>query len=156
SHLTPLGILHYFFSPSSSPALAEVNNLAAERHYINKDVITKSPLAMGAAYESNIQMFYQEHMHEDEEIRWILEGGGYFDVRDEEDRWVRIEVGSGDLVVLPAGCYHRFTVDEDNYIKALRLFQDQPKWAALYRGEETEKSGVRKAYLSGRAAGFRD
>lgn len=69
---------------------------------------------MGAAYDDNIKMFYKEHMHEDEEIRWILEGGGYFDVRDEEDKWVRIEVGSGDLVVLPAGCYHRFMVDEDN------------------------------------------
>ncbi|KAI4261657.1 MAG: hypothetical protein L6R42_003143 [Xanthoria sp. 1 TBL-2021] len=134
SHLKPLGILHYFFPPPSPSALAEVNNLAAERHYINKDVITISPLAMGAAYESNIQMFYEEHMHEDEEIRWILEGGGYFDVRDAEDRWVRIEV----------------------YIKAMRLFQDQPKWAALYRGKETEKSDVRKAYLSARAAGFWD
>ena len=44
---------------------------------------------------------------------------GYFDVRDNEDKWVRIECNKGDMIVLPAGMYHRFTLDEKNYIKVL-------------------------------------
>lgn len=110
---------------------ADLNKFCEQCGYKNWDVICVSPDVL-ANYEERIQSFFEEHLHEDEEVRFVLHGGGYFDVRDEtvekNSRWIRIEVRVGDFLVLPAGIYHRFTVDRTDYIKAMRLFQEEPHW----------------------------
>ncbi|KAJ7175017.1 Acireductone dioxygenase ARD family [Mycena crocata] len=125
-----------------------VDEIARERGYKNRDLINVSKEGMGEIYEEKIKGFFREHMHEDEEIRYILSGSGFFDVRETPtDAWIRISVTPGDLLVIPAGIYHRFTLDEANNIRALRLFQDEPKWVPYNRGEETEANLHRVEYL---------
>lgn len=91
-------MLYYHFPDTES-----VDKLATERHYKNRDVITVSPQAMGAIYEDKVKSFFHEHLHEDEEIRYILEGHGYFDVRNEGDEWIRVRLEARDLLILPSG-----------------------------------------------------
>jgi 1,2-dihydroxy-3-keto-5-methylthiopentene dioxygenase len=109
AYLATLGV-HYYHCPTIEP----VNSLAERDGYKNRDEVTVSPEAMGAVYEEKVRMFFNEHLHEDPEIRYILEGAGYFDVRSENDEWVRIRLEGNDLITLPAGIYHRFTTDENN------------------------------------------
>ena len=115
SSLSDLGILYYSFPPSSPESASLVEDVATSRGYTNRDEISSSKLIASidpTSYEQILKTFFNEHMHEDEEIRYILKGSGYFDVRDADDKWVRVKAETGDFLVLPAGIYHRFTLDE--------------------------------------------
>ena len=107
--LSDLGVLYFHCLDISS-----VDKIASERSYKNRDEITVSPERMGAIYEEKVKAFFNEHLHEDEEIRYVLDGEGFFDVRNDKDAWIRIKLVKGDLIILPAGIYHRFTTDSKN------------------------------------------
>ena len=50
-------------------------------------------------------------------LRYWFTDAGYEDVRDFDGQWIRIEIKKGDLIVLPPGMYHRFTLDSAQYLK---------------------------------------
>ncbi|KAI1412976.1 Acireductone dioxygenase [Hypoxylon sp. FL1857] len=141
--LEQLGVLYFKY-----PDVSKVDELAQSRGYKNRDEITVSPEKMGDIYEEKVKSFFHEHLHEDEEIRYIRDGQGYFDVRNKDDEWVRIQLEKDDLIILPPGIYHRFTTDESNYIQAMRLFKDEPKWTPLNRSSELDSNQFRKEYVA--------
>jgi 1,2-dihydroxy-3-keto-5-methylthiopentene dioxygenase len=55
--------------------------VAQEQSCPNRDVVDVSKAGLGDQYEAKLKVFFDEHFHEDEEIRYILEGSGFFDVR---------------------------------------------------------------------------
>lgn len=86
-YLEQLGVKYFLVETTEG-----VDKLAADRGYKNRDQVTISPDAMGPVYEDKVKSFFHEHLHEDEEIRYVREGRGYFDVRGRDDEWVRIRV----------------------------------------------------------------
>eukprot|EP01090_Pellita_catalonica_P006641 TRINITY_DN16911_c0_g1_i1.p2 TRINITY_DN16911_c0_g1~~TRINITY_DN16911_c0_g1_i1.p2 ORF type:complete len:112 (+),score=37.23 TRINITY_DN16911_c0_g1_i1:296-631(+) len=93
-----------------------------------------------------LKKFYEEHLHEDEEIRFVVGGRGQFDIRDKNDRWVACTVEEGDLIIVPTNTYHRFGLGGSDFIHAMRLFTDAPKWIAIPREEQAsdESQGTKR------------
>lgn len=124
----------------------KLNQIRDDRGYSYADIITVQADTL-PDYETKVKAFFEEHIHDAEEIRYILGGSGYFDVRNKQDTWVRIHIKAGDLMTLPEGIYHRFTVDEADSIHAMRLFIGQPVWTPFNRPQEDHES--RKKYVEG-------
>lgn len=78
--------------------------------------------------------FVDEHLHTEDEVRFVLEGEGVFDIRSRDDRWMRVTVEPGDLIVVPKDRHHRFFLTEKKTIRCVRLFQDPSGWTPHYRG----------------------
>ncbi|KAF9223259.1 1,2-dihydroxy-3-keto-5-methylthiopentene dioxygenase [Gyrodon lividus] len=146
--LKSIGVLHWYIPVPADEDYRNVEAIAQERGSMNKDVISITKEGLGDQYQSQLKIFYDEHIHEKEEIRYVLEGSGFLDVREHNsDSWIRCQIDAGDLMILPAGIYHRFILDEKNMLKAMRLFKDESQFVAHNRGEAVEANPYRVEYL---------
>lgn len=143
------GVLYWQLDADNHETDERLAKLRADRGYSYQDQLELSASTL-PDYQAKLKIFFTEHIHADEEIRFILEGSGYFDVRDADDRWVRILVEKNDLLVLPAGIYHRFTPDKRDYVKVIRLFIGEPVWTPINR--PAEEHPARQQYLKTFAA----
>jgi len=113
----------------------EIARIKREHGYVDDDEIALSPETPNL--ETICAKFDKEHYHTLDEVRFVIEGEGIFDVRDKSDRWVRIEVSEGDLIIIPANTYHRFMLTPMKKIRCARLFLNHDGWAPLYREAAT-------------------
>lgn len=142
--LAKLGVLSWRLDADNYETDEELKKIRETRGYSYMDFCEVCPEKL-PNYEEKIKNFFEEHLHTDEEIRYCVAGSGYFDVRDDNDAWIRVWVKKGGMIVLPAGIYHRFTLDADNYIKAMRLFVGDPVWTPYNRPHD--HLPARKEYL---------
>ena len=108
-----------------------LTKFCAEHAYTSQDEVQLSPATENL--QSICAKFIDEHSHDEDEVRFVLEGEGIFDIRSKDDRWMRVTVFPGDLLMVPAGRYHRFMLTEQQSIRCVRLFQNASGWTPLYR-----------------------
>ena len=109
---------------------SEIDRLKEEGGFVTADVIDVKPDTAGL--EAMLAKFSREHWHDEDEVRFILEGRGVFHIHPREGAVLAIEVGPGDLLRVPRGTWHWFDLCEDRRIRAIRLFQDPAGWTPHY------------------------
>jgi 1,2-dihydroxy-3-keto-5-methylthiopentene dioxygenase len=108
-----------------------IDQLKRERGYVEQDVIALRPDTPNL--DAICAKFVDEHFHDDDEVRFVLEGEGIFDIRSRDDRWMRVVVEPGDLIVVPKDRHHRFLLTDTKTIRCVRLFRDASGWVPHYR-----------------------
>jgi 1,2-dihydroxy-3-keto-5-methylthiopentene dioxygenase len=117
----------------------EIDKLKAKGGYVTADVIDVK--AETPNLEALLARFRSEHWHDEDEVRFILEGRGIFFIHPRSGPVFAIEVGKGDLIRVPRGTWHWFDLCAERRIRAIRLFQDPAGWTPRYT-----ESGVDKGF----------
>jgi 1,2-dihydroxy-3-keto-5-methylthiopentene dioxygenase len=131
----------------------EIEEMKRRGGYVTADVIDVNPATPNL--ETMLAKFDKEHTHDEDEVRFILAGRGIFFLHL-GDKIVSIEVGAGDMLRVPRGATHWFTLCEDRRIRAIRWFQDTAGWTPHYTGSGVDQSCqplcFGPAYFGSRAA----
>lgn len=116
----------------------EIEDMKRRGGYVTADVIDVHPETPNL--EAMLAKFDKEHTHSEDEVRFILAGRGIFFLALEQGV-VSVEVGPGDMLRVPCGTRHWFTLCADRRIRAIRWFQDTTGWTPHYTA-----SGVDRGY----------
>jgi len=126
---------HPLNSDASQPEIldaysAEIEKLKAAGGYVTADVINVNPQTPNL--DTMLAKFSREHWHDEDEVRFIVQGRGLFHVHPKDSPVVGIEVEPGDLIRVPRGTLHWFDLCSDRQIRCIRLFQDPSGWTPQY------------------------
>ncbi|MBE9066755.1 cupin domain-containing protein, partial [Leptolyngbya cf. ectocarpi LEGE 11479] len=117
---------------------SEVALLSKQNGYTTADVINIE--ATMPNLDAMLAKFDKEHWHDEDEVRFILDGLGIFHINPPDRPVVAVTVTAGDLLVVPKGTKHWFHLGSERRVCAIRLFQDTRGWAPHYTPTDTAVS----------------
>jgi 1,2-dihydroxy-3-keto-5-methylthiopentene dioxygenase len=115
----------------------EIESLKFRGGYMTADVIDVKPETPNL--DVMLAKFNREHWHDEDEVRFIIEGRGLFHVHVPNEPVFAIEVEAGDLIRVPRGTHHWFDLCGERRIRAIRLFQDTSGWTPHYTGSGVDQ-----------------
>jgi 1,2-dihydroxy-3-keto-5-methylthiopentene dioxygenase len=115
----------------------KIEELKRRGGYVTADVIDVRPDTPGL--DAMLNKFNSEHWHDEDEVRFIVDGRGLFHIHPADGPVFAIEVEAGDLIRVPKGTRHWFDLCVDRRIRAIRLFQDPAGWTPHYTGSGADR-----------------
>lgn len=86
-----------------------------------------------------LNKFNREHWHDEDEVRFVVQGQGLFHVHPEGRAVAAIEVSVGDMIRIPHGMQHWFNLCGGRQIKVIRFFQNMTGWTPYYTESMAEQ-----------------
>jgi 1,2-dihydroxy-3-keto-5-methylthiopentene dioxygenase len=117
---------------------AEVEKISTEQGYIKVDVVRLHnsgqsdwrEIADGARAK-----FLNEHKHDDDEVRFFVEGAGVFYLHL-NGKVYAVLCEAGDLMSVPEGTTHWFDMGTEPSFAAIRFFHDDDGWIGDFTGSD--------------------
>src|SRR4051812_31127021 len=72
----------------------DLDRIKTTYKYSTQDIVELTPQTQNL--DVILAKFDKEHLHTDDEVRFVLAGSGIFDIRAHDNKWMRVEVTSGD------------------------------------------------------------
>ncbi|THF74591.1 1,2-dihydroxy-3-keto-5-methylthiopentene dioxygenase [Cohnella fermenti] len=108
---------------------AEITDLAARRGYKTWDIVVLSDATPNI--EELLKKFENVHTHSEDEVRAITAGEGIFVIKgNEEVGYFDVVLSPGDVISVPEGNPHFFTLTDVRKVVAVRLFIETEGWVA--------------------------
>lgn len=100
--------------------------------YQARDLIVLYPGLPGL--DALLNRFLSCHTHDDDEIRYIIDGEGIFGFVLPDESQIELTVMAGDYINVPKGTEHWFRLTPQKRIKAVRYFTSREGWVPNYTG----------------------
>lgn len=114
----------------------EIKDISERRGYEAWDVISLAEHTPNL--EELLKNFQREHHHTDDEVRFIVSGHGVFVIQGKNGQFFEVHLNPGDLISVPVGVRHYFTLAEDRKVVAIRIFVTAEGWVPVYEEENAK------------------